>query len=229
MRRVVVAIMKVKLAISFLLGALMVMAVAGAVIAAGNIKLIINGKTIAADVPPRLVNGRVLVPLRTIAEELHGNVRWDAKHNAVVVNPDIWESEQDISRPDWVWARNKILAFFIAFDEQDLEKAQSMLTEDFTSNRMSRNEIMPFMGIDGRIVDFRFLDLAYVHSAWKMRVQVVYKRDQDYLHMEDWDFTISGPNLYAGKIAAIHISDERELTEYTVFPGLTVDNKDAYK
>lgn len=221
--------MKTKLAVSFLSGALTVLAVAGAVIAAGNIKVIINGKTVAADVPPKIVDGRVLVPISTIAKELHREVRWDAKNHAVIVNPDVWKSEEDLGRADWVWARNKVLAFFIAFDEQDLEKAQSMLTEDFTSNRMSRNEIMPFLGIDGRIVDFHFRDMACVNSAWKMRVQVVYKRDQDFMQMEDWDFTFSGPNLYAGKIAAIHISNERELTEYTVFPGLTVDNKNAYK
>ncbi|OUM93632.1 MAG: hypothetical protein A9Z00_11405 [Thermobacillus sp. ZCTH02-B1] len=217
--------MKKKLAASFLLGVLTVVAVAGAVIAAGNIKLIINGNTIAADVPPRIVNGRVLVPISTIAKELHQDVRWDAKNQAVIVNPDIWKSEMDISRPEWVSARNKALAFFIAYDEQDLEKMQSLLSEDFTSDR----EFVYNGGVTGRIVDFRFRDLAYVDSVWRMRVQVVFKGDRDVLKMEDWDFTFSGPNIYQGKIASIQISNERELTEYTVFPGLTVDNQHYYK
>lgn len=49
------------------------------------IKLIINGQEILCDVDPQLVNGRVLVPTRSVAEHLGAKVTWDGVNNAVVI------------------------------------------------------------------------------------------------------------------------------------------------
>ena len=45
--------------------------------ASENVSVIINGKAILFDVPPQIVNGRTLVPLRAIFEEMGATVGWD--------------------------------------------------------------------------------------------------------------------------------------------------------
>lgn len=49
------------------------------------IKLIVNGQEILPDVPPQLINGRVMVPARFVAEPLGAKVEWDGAGNAVVI------------------------------------------------------------------------------------------------------------------------------------------------
>ncbi|MCL2166382.1 MAG: copper amine oxidase N-terminal domain-containing protein, partial [Clostridiales bacterium] len=53
-------------------------AVAGAVTAADEISVLVDGKPIVFDVAPRIVNDRTLVPLRAIFEEMGAVVEWDA-------------------------------------------------------------------------------------------------------------------------------------------------------
>ena len=48
-------------------------------------KLIVNGTEIRPDVPPQIINGRVMVPARFIAEPLGATVRWDAVNNTVII------------------------------------------------------------------------------------------------------------------------------------------------
>ena len=55
---------------------------------ADEIKVIVNGKTLAFDVPPQLINDRVLVPVRKIFEEIGAEVEWDDKTNTVTSNKD---------------------------------------------------------------------------------------------------------------------------------------------
>ena len=47
------------------------------VFAADPVKLIVNGKEIKPDVPPQLVNGRIMVPVRWVAESLGADVQWN--------------------------------------------------------------------------------------------------------------------------------------------------------
>ncbi|RJQ10776.1 MAG: AMIN domain-containing protein [Bacillota bacterium] len=57
----------------------------GAVAAAGDITLVINGRVAPSDVPPILVDGRVLVPIRIISQNLGAEVEWIQATSAVVV------------------------------------------------------------------------------------------------------------------------------------------------
>ncbi|WP_195576427.1 stalk domain-containing protein [Paenibacillus sp. 1001270B_150601_E10] len=47
--------------------------------AVSNIKVTVNGKSLSFDEKPRMVNGRTMVPYRTIAESLGGKVKYDSK------------------------------------------------------------------------------------------------------------------------------------------------------
>ncbi|MFA7468331.1 MAG: copper amine oxidase N-terminal domain-containing protein [Desulfotomaculaceae bacterium] len=59
--------------------AVLVLLISCAAVAAANnpVKLIVNGREIKADVPPQMVNGRTMVPVRWVAEALGAEVRWD--------------------------------------------------------------------------------------------------------------------------------------------------------
>ncbi len=51
-----------------------------------DVRLFINGQEIRPDVPPRIVDGRVMVPARFVAEPLGASVRWSAAERTVVIN-----------------------------------------------------------------------------------------------------------------------------------------------
>lgn len=56
-----------------------------ALYAAGDIKVLINGVEMVADVPPLLENGRTLVPMRAIAERLGSTVDYDSISKKITI------------------------------------------------------------------------------------------------------------------------------------------------
>jgi hypothetical protein len=58
---------------------------AGAGYAQDAIRIVVNGKEVTGDVPPQIVDGRTLVPLRTVADALGAQVDWDAASNSVII------------------------------------------------------------------------------------------------------------------------------------------------
>ncbi len=59
--------------------------IVSSVYAAWPIKLIFNGSELTTDVPPKIIDGRVLVPIRAISEALGADVYWDDEANSVKV------------------------------------------------------------------------------------------------------------------------------------------------
>lgn len=62
-------------------------------VAEDRINLIIFGKQVYPDVPPLIINGRTMVPLRFVAEALNLDVSWDDTTQSVVISP----KEQDLT------------------------------------------------------------------------------------------------------------------------------------
>ncbi len=58
---------------------------AATVVAKQPIRLLVNGSKVDSAVTPSLVNGRVMVPIRTVAEALDKNVQWNAKKSEVII------------------------------------------------------------------------------------------------------------------------------------------------
>lgn len=59
---------------------------AGAWAQTAVVRLFVDGQEIAfPEAPPQIINGRVMVPARPLAEALGGTVRWDAAQKAVLV------------------------------------------------------------------------------------------------------------------------------------------------
>jgi hypothetical protein len=61
------------------------MFVGSSAIAGSPIKLFIDGEIIQCDVPPQIINGRVMVPARFVAEPLGARVEWDERSQTVLV------------------------------------------------------------------------------------------------------------------------------------------------
>lgn len=62
-------------------------------LASSDINLIINDQKIETEVPPRIEDGRTLVPIRIISEELGYNVDWDGENNRVLIESKDGENE----------------------------------------------------------------------------------------------------------------------------------------
>ncbi|GAB7387759.1 hypothetical protein BSNK01_15960 [Bacillaceae bacterium] len=60
--------------------------IAGSALADPPIKLVVDGEKVESDVPAQILNGRMLVPLRTVAESLGATVRWDEKTRSVEIS-----------------------------------------------------------------------------------------------------------------------------------------------
>ncbi len=56
-----------------------------ALYAAADIKVLINGVEMVADVPPLLDNNRTLVPMRAIAERLGSSVDYDTQSKKITI------------------------------------------------------------------------------------------------------------------------------------------------
>ena len=69
------------------------------------IRLIVNGKEIQCDVLPQLINGRVLVPARFVAEPLGAKVEWDGT-NMVVSITGVSPQENEINHENLTYTSN---------------------------------------------------------------------------------------------------------------------------
>jgi SagB-type dehydrogenase family enzyme len=67
---------------------LVVLAIASVTFADNPVKLIVNGQEINAEVPPQIINGRVMVPVRWIADAMGATVAWDENSRTVFIATD---------------------------------------------------------------------------------------------------------------------------------------------
>ena len=67
----------------------------------GVIRIFLDDQEIVPDVPPVIIDGRVMVPARFIAEPLGATVEWDGENRAVVITgkPHAPTSEPVITQP----------------------------------------------------------------------------------------------------------------------------------
>lgn len=71
------------------------------------IKLIVNGKEIYSDVPPQIIDGRIMVPVRFVAESLGAGVIWDRDLNSVNIDSnDSAQKKKELTVDEW---RNVLL------------------------------------------------------------------------------------------------------------------------
>jgi hypothetical protein len=82
------SIMKKRCISLLLLVTLMVAAMPSGIMAAGPIKVKLNGQNIKFDVQPVLSSGRVLVPIRSIASAMGATISWNGSSGTVTIKKD---------------------------------------------------------------------------------------------------------------------------------------------
>lgn len=77
-----------------------------------TIRLVVNGQEIMfVDAPPQMINGRVMVPARPLAEALGGNVSWNADTRSVVVKTIVYEEQKTTLQDEYVFVRNLAIEY----------------------------------------------------------------------------------------------------------------------
>lgn len=84
------------LIVGFLLATLLISGIAWA---SNPIKLIVNGQEIKTDVAPQMINSRVFVPIRFVAEALGAQVEWDPENWAVIITSAPSNTNGQINSP----------------------------------------------------------------------------------------------------------------------------------
>lgn len=95
--------------------------------ASQDIKVVLNGQELKGDVMPVIVDGRVLLPMRTVAEAMGCSVEWDDHFQRVIVQTNAgwegWVEEYYVDEAQLNWdgmltLRNRYnLRIFIYVDE----------------------------------------------------------------------------------------------------------------
>lgn len=76
--------------------------------AANPVKLSVNGQEINTDVPPQLINGRIMAPIRWVAQALGADVQWDGYTvhiTGLTSMPDRSISKQQVAQ--WIKSQGK--------------------------------------------------------------------------------------------------------------------------
>ncbi|TJY41308.1 copper amine oxidase N-terminal domain-containing protein [Cohnella pontilimi] len=76
--------------------------------ASSPIKLVVNGKTIATDVPPQIIKNRTMVPIRSAGEALGAKVGWNQETRTVTIDrPNSGSDQRQIELLNqWVAAKS---------------------------------------------------------------------------------------------------------------------------
>jgi hypothetical protein len=77
--------MSLRFVLSVVMGCLLVCTFAVLAQASSPISIIVDGNTIASDVPPQIINGSTMVPVRVISEALGATVSWDSSTQTVTL------------------------------------------------------------------------------------------------------------------------------------------------
>jgi len=106
----------------FLLTAIFVFGLSCVSLAANQIKIFVNDKEVNSDVPPQMINGRIMVPIRVVSESLGAEVKWDETTQSVHID---YTSGTSFNQDDITEYNNWAASAIQLFEEAD--KAVSLL------------------------------------------------------------------------------------------------------
>lgn len=80
--------------VKLMIGGVLLLCLGAFALAASPIKLFINGKEIATEVSPKIIDGKLLASLRVIAEAFGATVEWDEKTKSLSIEAKRTETDQ---------------------------------------------------------------------------------------------------------------------------------------
>lgn len=186
---------------------------AGAYAATTVPKIFVNSNQVKSSIQPKIIDGSVYVPLRTISEGLGVNIQWDNKNKSVFVDSDP-NFKSEASNVEYVSERNLAFKWIMAYDERKEQEVLDLVTSNFQTDIY--NESFPTGTYNANsIVDMRVV----TRSTNLLTVRVVQRvtAEDDYnVKVEKWNFTFAD-----GKIKSVKIvpKSTQYLDRYTLFPG----------
>jgi len=133
---------------------LLVTSLAGIAFAANSIKLFVNGEEIRSDVPPQLIHGRTMVPIRWVAEALGADVEWEETKNGGVVRISV-EGELQ-----------KLLQQLRAIEPEEPQTITESYQDERIAEYLAEHETKPVQKIlnEGKAIPFEVLT---TNDTWK--------------------------------------------------------------
>lgn len=208
--------MKKRLFLSLLAVVIVLTTAVGMAFARGTIKIVVNGEPIKTDAVPQISNDRVMVPISFISKALGSHVSWDQKNQTVSitsksdVQEDVWNQNLNLTGSSWSQIKNLIALYIAGFDTRDDQLIRSIAIEGF--------DMIPIGGMYPSIIDYDIVDAQSSKGSIKVRVKVIFYEEK--LFGEDWDIEIA-----QGKIKSMKRAKLFNVDNYTVFPGLSFENK----
>jgi hypothetical protein len=146
---------------------------AGAVHAQDAIKIVVNGQEVTSDVPPQIVDGRTLVPLRTVADALGAQVDWDAASNSVIVTQDasqtIKVNGEQTTWPFWYEDGNLYLEYHDAMALLRMAHSSTMYSIDYSleNHYLTVNDGV-YTVPSVKEGNYDVISITYIHSLWNL-------------------------------------------------------------
>lgn len=190
---------------------------AGAYAATVVPKIFIHGNEIKSSTAPKLIDGSVYVPLRTISEGLGVDIKWDNKNKTVYVNSDL-QFKPKISSVGYVNDRDLAFKWIMAYDSRLEEEVYALNAPEFKTDIY--NESVPG-GIYNMasIVDMQPVD--YTDTSITIRIVQRVTAEDDYnVKVEKWKFIFDG-NTNKFKSVMVVPGSTKYLDRYTLFPGVS--------
>ncbi len=129
------------------------------------IDLVVDHKVIQCDVPPQIINGRVMVPARYVAEALGAEVEWSEKYNTVFIYSNKKPSaqatqtvqEQQLEKLKYFYQKVQAAAGSTA---DVLNNTVNALEKDkhYPVNQELTNQIEYLKSLDGELTSWGTLD-----------------------------------------------------------------------
>lgn len=150
---------------SLLLAILLIISMAAPVYAIDNsIQVQLNGENISFDVAPQMVNNRILVPMRTIFEELGANVEWDNQTRTITATHEETVIELNLNNQDAYIIKNGVSKKLQLDAAPIIVKGKTLVPVRFISESMGKQ-----VGWDGTNKTVILIDYDYFLNALKQQ------------------------------------------------------------
>ena len=175
-----------------------------------HLKLVIKGME-RPNVEPKIVDGRVMVPLNEVAKSLNMDFKYDRNQGVVQLQPNIWDGDHSKSHEEeWIKLRNVIAKYFMAVEENDPEIGK-YTTKEFKS--IYGEGAVQFH-------DLTYQDVTMEGSDYRVRVScVIYYQDSNTLHTSRMDVIVDGEQNKIKEINTVAGAGTHWIKAYDIFPG----------
>lgn len=188
--------------------------------ASSSPKIFVNSNEVKSSKQPKVIDGTVYVPIRSISEGFGSEIAWDNKSKTVYVNSDPSFKSETIDKTSWVLQKNMITKFIMGYDERFSEDALKWVTNDFKTDIYKEFPTSGFQEMNS-IIDYDFIDYKVIDKkgSTKFTVKVVMRPyGEEYnVKQELWEFVVTDRI----KSAQIVPKSTKYLDRYTPMTNVT--------